>query len=116
MRTEELNDLLDSSFKAEPEYRLPTDFAQRVTLSLVKKEQWKSDLMDYFYLIGCVALLLVVATGIYYFADKAFLLRIVTFLKSNIIQVLFVVLILNFILLADKVLLGLLFNRWKTNQ
>lgn len=114
MKTEELNDLLEQSLKAEPKFLLSPDFAQKVTASVVRKEQWKSDLSDYFYLLACLLFLVMAVTGIYYFANNQFFIRALTFLKSNFVPVLFVVLILNFILLADKVLLRLLFSRWKS--
>jgi hypothetical protein len=115
MKNEELDKMLDVSLRIEPDYRLPSDFAQRVTHSVVKREQWKTDLSDYFYLMACLVLLLVVVTGIYYLADKELLVRILALVKSNIFPVLFMGFILSFILLADRVLLRLLFNRWKSN-
>ena len=115
MRNEALDKLLDVSFRTEPGYQLSSDFAQSVTNAVVKREQWKTDLSDYFYLMACLVLLLVVATGIYYLADKELLVRIAAFVKSNIIPVVFMGFILSFILLADRVLLRLLFNRWKAN-
>lgn len=114
MKTEALNEILDRSLKAEPEFRLPPDFANKVTATLVRREQWKSDLTEYFYLVACLVLLVMVATAIYYFADNQYLIRAIAFLKSNFVPVTFVVLILNFILLADRVLLRLLFTRWKS--
>ncbi len=115
MKNDELNTILDLSFRIEPGYQLPEDFAQRVTHEVAKREQWKSDLADYLYLMAGLVLLLVVATGIYYLADKELLVRIAAFLKSNTIPVAFLGFILSFILLADRVLLRLLFNRWKSN-
>lgn len=115
MKTDELNELLERSLKAEPGYVLPADFAKKVTASLVRKEQWKSDLYDYFFLVACLLMILVTVAGIYYFADKQFFVRTLTFLKNNYIPVLFFLLILNFILLADRVLLRLLFSRFQKN-
>lgn len=65
--------------------------------------------------MSCLVLLLVVVTGIYYLADKELLFRIASFVKNNIVPVVFTGFILSFILLADRVLLRLLFNRWKAN-
>ena len=115
MKNDELNKILDASFKVEPNYQLSSDFAQRVTHAVVKQEQWKADLSDYFYLMACLVLLLLVAIGIYYLADKELLVRILTLIKSNIIPVVFFGFIVSFILLADRVLLRLLFNRWRSN-
>jgi hypothetical protein len=115
MKNEELDKILDASFRNEPGYQLPPDFAQRVTHAVVRQEQWKTDLVEYFFLMACMVLLLVLATGIYFLADKELLVRILAFVKSNLIPVVFIGFILSFILLADRVLLRLLFNRWKAN-
>jgi hypothetical protein len=113
MRNEELSDILEKSMKAEPEYKLSADFAQKVTLSVVKREQWRTDLSDYLYLTASLIGLLMAVTGIYYIADKELLIRIWIFLKSNLLPVSFILLTVNFIFLADRVLLRLLFNKWK---
>jgi hypothetical protein len=113
MRNEELSDILEKSMKAEPKYKLSADFAQKVTLSVVKREQWRTDLSDYLYLTASLIGLLVAVTGIYYIADKELLIRIWIFLKSNLLPVSFILLTVNFIFLADRVLLRLLFNKWK---
>ena len=115
MRNEDLAEILETSLKADPVYRLPSDFAQKVTLSIVRREQWKSDLSDYLYLTAGLVAIMAAACGIYYFADKDLLMRIWIFLKSNLLPVSFILLTINFILLADRVLLRLLFSRWKTN-
>ena len=39
MKNDELNKILDASFKVEPDYHLSSDFAQKVTLAVVKREQ-----------------------------------------------------------------------------
>ena len=113
MRNEELSDILETSLKAEPEYRLSANFAQKVTLSVVKREQWRSDLSDYLYLTASLIGVLVAVSGIYYIADKELLIRIWVFLKSNLLPVTFLFITANFIFLADRVLLRLLFSKWK---
>jgi hypothetical protein len=115
MRKDELTNILERSMGVEPNFRLPADFAQRVTASVVRREQWKSDLQEYFYLIGSLIFLLAVTAGIYYLADKELLMHIWAFVKSNLLPLTLLFFIFNFILLADKVLLRMLFNRWKTN-
>jgi len=110
MKKDELTEILEQSIGAAPEFKLPADFAQKVTLSVVRREQWKQDLQEYFYLIGSLIFLLAVTSGIYYLADKVLLMRILVFVKSNLLQVTFIFFILNFILLADRVLLRILFN------
>jgi hypothetical protein len=112
MKNEELDQIIEKSFRNEPEFQLPANFAQKVVFTVVRREQWKTDLREYFSLTGVLLLLLVVVSGFYYFVDKAFVLKAFAFLSENLIAVISIVLILNFIFFADKVLLRLLFSRW----
>jgi hypothetical protein len=112
MKNEELDQIIEKSFRTEPGFQLPANFAQKVTLHVVRQEQWKTDLREYLYLTGVLLSLLAVVSGFYYFVDKAFVLRSITFLSGNMIPVISIVFILNFIFFADKVLLRLLFSRW----
>lgn len=116
MRTKELDHLIEKSFRTEPVFHLSADFAQKVTYTVVRHEQWKTDLHEYMYLTAVLSLLLIVASGFYYYIDKEFVIRILSFVSGNVIQVVFVLFILNFVLFADRVLLRLLFNRWKLNE
>lgn len=112
MNNEKLDILIEKSFRTEPTFRLPVDFAQKVTLSVVRREQWKTDLNEYLSLSGFILGLLSAIIGIYYYLDKEIVLQVFSFVSGNISLVVCAVFILNFILFADKVLLGLLFNRW----
>lgn len=113
MKNEELDYIIEESFRTEPDFRLPADFARRLTLSVTRREQWKTDLREYMYLTAVLISLLAVATVTYYLIDKDIVIRIISFVTQNAVTVVFIVLILNFILFADRVLLRLLFNRWK---
>ncbi len=112
MRNEELDQMIEKSFSTEFDFQLPVDFAQKVTLHVVRREQWKTDLREYLYLTGVVFGLLVAVSGFYYFVDKAFVFKTFAFLSENLVPVISIVFILNFIFFADKVLLRLLFSRW----
>ena len=112
MRNEELENIIEKSFRTEPDFRLPADFAQKVTSSVVRREQWKNDLSEYISLTALVLALLTVVVGLYYLIDKDLVAKFLTFVSGNIVQVVFAVFLLNFILFADRVLLRLLFNRW----
>ena len=115
MRKDELTEILDRSLSGKPDFRLPVDFAQKVTTSIVRRERWKTDLQDYFFLTAILVGLIAAASGIYYLLDKEFLIRTLNFFESNGVPVAFLIFILNFVLFADKVLLRLLFSRWKTD-
>lgn len=112
MNKEELDLIIEKSFKQELDFHLPVDFAQKVARSVVRKEQWRADLHDYLILTAILVSLFAVVTGFYYFVDKEFVLQTVQLISGNIIQVIFIAFILNFILFADRVLLRLLFNKW----
>jgi hypothetical protein len=112
MKDENLEKILEKSFRTEPEYILPADFAQNVTLKIIRKTQWLTDLYEYLYLIAIVVLLLGAATGTYYLVNKEVLMQIFNFISENVVQFAGIVLILNFILFADRVLLRLFFSRW----
>lgn len=112
MRNEELDQMVEKSFRKEPDFYLPVNFAQKVTFSLVRREQWKTDLHEYLYLTGVLFSLLAVVSGFYYFVDKEFVLKTITFVSENILPVILILFLLNFIFFADKVLLRLLFSRW----
>ncbi len=113
MNNEELDKIIEKSFKTEPGFKLPDDFARKVTFSMVRREQWKSDLNEYFFLTAVILSLVSVAVGLYYYIDKEFVMRALAFASGNIIQVIFALFLLNFIFFADRVLLRLLFSRWR---
>ena len=115
MNQEKLDYIIERSFRTEPDFQLPDDFAQNVTVRVVQREQWKNDLYEYLYLTAIAVFLLGVATGTYYLVNKELLLQIISFISGNVILVVMVVFTLNFIFFADRVLLRLLFSRWKTN-
>ncbi len=112
MKNEELDHIIEKSFRAEPEFQLPANFAEKVAFTVVRREQWKTDLREYLYLTGILLSLLAVVSGFYYFVDKAFVLQAVAFLSNNMIPVILIAFLLNFIWFADRVLLRLLFSRW----
>ena len=113
MKNEELDYIIEESFRMEPDFRLPADFARRLTLSVSRREQWKTDVREYLYLTAVLISLLAVATVTYYLIDKEIVIRFFSFITQNTLNVVFIVLMLNFIWFADRVLLPLLFNRWK---
>jgi hypothetical protein len=112
MNSEELDQIIEKSFSAQPDFHLPSDFAQKITSLVVRRNQWINDLYEYLYLISVIIALLSVVGGLYYYTDKELVLKFLAFVSENIIQVAFTVFLLNFILFTDRVLLRLLFSRW----
>ncbi len=110
MKNEELDRIIEKEFRAEPGFVLPVDFAQKITIKVAQREQWKTDLREYFYVTGVIVVLLTIVCGFYYLVDKAFVLKLVAFLSANLIPAISIVLILNFVFFADRVLLRLLFR------
>lgn len=111
MKNEELDTIIEKSLKTKVDFWLSVDFAKKMTLTVARREQWKNDLREYLLMTGVIIGLLSVAVGLYYYLDKQLIMDIFSFVNGNVIQVIGVLFTLNFILLADKVLLPLLFNR-----
>lgn len=111
MKNEELDLIIEKSLKSSDGFHLPADFARKVTVTVVRQEQWKNDLKEYLFILGIIIALLGVAGGLYYYLDKGFIGSIATLVSGNLVQVTGTAFVLNFILLADRVLLPLLFNR-----
>lgn len=116
MNNVELENIIEKSFRTEPDFHLPADFAEKVTISVVRHEHWKTDLREYLSITAVLIFLLAVVSGTYYLIDKDLLMQFFSFISQNVLQVVLIVFLLNFILFADRVLLRLLFSRWKTNQ
>ena len=116
MKNEELNHIIEKSFKTEPDYHLPVNFARKLSLSITRREQWKTDLREYFFLNTVLFFLLVVVSITYYFIDKDIVVQVFTYITRNALPVIFIVFILHFIVFADRVLLRLLFRRWNRTK
>lgn len=110
MSNNELDQIIEKSVSAEPDFQLPTDFASKVAFRVVRREQWKTDLMEYLSLTGILAFLLAIVSGTYYWVNKEFVLRIFNTISENLIPVILIAFLINFILFADRVLLRLLFR------
>ena len=111
MNKEELDHIIENSFRTEPEFQLPADFASRVTRAVVRREQWKIDLREYLLYSGVILALVALVGGFYYFIDQNFMLKVFAFLKESWPSVTTIALLLNFIFFVDKVLLRFLFSR-----
>ena len=112
MEDKELDQIIEKSFRREPDFYLALDFAQKVTQSVARQEQWKTDLREYISLTAFLLGLLSMVGGLYYYLDNELIMQVFAFVNQNAIPVVFAVFILNFILFVDKVLLRLLFSRW----
>jgi hypothetical protein len=113
MNNEELDLYIENAMKTGPDFHLPVDFAQKATLKITHSTQWKNDLLEYLYLSGLIFALISVGAGLYFYIDNILVLRILSIISQNSMQFILGFLLLNFILFADKVLLPLLFSRWK---
>ena len=113
MRNEELDNILEKTFRTEPDFQLPVDFSQKVTFSVVRHEHWKNDISEYISIAALILILFFAVVGLYYYFDKEFVKRLFSFVSENWLPVAFTVFMLNFVLLTDRVLLRLLFTRLK---
>jgi hypothetical protein len=110
MSNNELDQMIEKSVGTEPDFYLPADFANKVISHIVRHEQWKTDLMEYLYLTGILAFLLAIVSGTYYWVNKEFVMRVFNTISENLIPVILIAFLVNFILFADRVLLRLLFR------
>jgi hypothetical protein len=114
MKTDDVDVLIEETLRSQPDFMLSADFARQVTAVVMRKVQWKNDLHEYLYLMVVIISLLTVVAGLFYYIDKDVIVHMFSFISGNAVQVFLAVLLLNFILFADKVLLGLLFSQRKT--
>lgn len=112
MKNKELDELISHSLEREPGFHLPDDFALKMTGMIMRRQQWKTDIREYLSVLAIVLLLLAIAGGTYYYANKVIFMKIIEFTSQNLIPVVLIVLVLNFVYFADRVLLPLMFNRW----
>lgn len=116
MKNEELEQMIERSFHAEPDYNLPSGFAERVTRVILQSETRKTLWREYFSLTAILVLLLGIASGIYYIFDPELLLKSIRSITENILPILFIAVTMSFVLFADRVLLRLLFSRWNKTE
>ena len=57
MNNIELDKIIERSFRKEPAFFLPDDFAQKVTAFAIRRQQWKTDLFEYLYITGIILFL-----------------------------------------------------------
>lgn len=113
MKPEELDRIIEKSFRTEPDFHLPDDFTGKVVFAVGQREQWKSNLTDYLNILGIITALILVVAGFYFYIDSKMMLKFFSFVSANLLQVILIGFILNFILFADRVLLRFLFSKWK---
>ena len=112
MNNQELDQIIDRGFRTEPTFSLSVDFAKKVTLKVIGRELWKNDLREYFLMSFVIIALLLFVTGFYYFVDKDFVVDAFAFITKNIIPIVSLLIVVNFVFFADKVILKQLFRRW----
>ena len=115
MKNDELDQIIEKSFKSKPQFHLSFNFADKVTVELVRREQWKSDLFEYLNIAGIIMFLFAVAVGTYYLVNKDLYTEALSYVRHNILRMGLILFLLNFILFADRVLLRWLFIRWNKN-
>ncbi len=116
MRIKELDHLIEESFGSEPDFLIPDDFAKKIMNELVRRTQWKADLVEYFNITSFLIFLLTIVAVTYYFVNKDTVIQVITLISRNLLQTIFIFLLVNFIFFADRVLLRFLFNRWRIKE
>lgn len=110
-----INQLINDSFASDNEFKLPDNFADKVTSAIQRREQLKSDLIEYLQLCLVIIALFLISTGFYYYIDKDQVINVLKIASNNISLIAMLTIIFNFIIFADKVLLRFLFSNYKRN-
>lgn len=113
MNNEQLDHILEKSLASEPGFKLPADFDSKLTQAVVRREQWKVDLREYFLYSTVILAFAVIVGAFYFFINPNFIYWAWGFVTRNWVPVVASIFLLNFIFFTDKVLLRLLFSRWK---
>lgn len=110
MKTEiDFDKLVTEAMKQEPTFNLPLNFADVVAEKGISKFGFKKNMNEYFFYAAIVAGLALFVAGFFYFISKENFQQITDFIANNLVSILSVLFIANFILFADKVLLRQLF-------
>lgn len=113
MKSEELDQIIEKSFRTEPDFHLPDNFTSKIVFAVEQREQWRTNLAEYLNILAIITALILMVAGFYFYIDSKMMLKFFSFITGNLVQVILIGFILNFILFADRVLLQLLFSKWK---
>lgn len=110
MKTEiDFNKLVTEAMVQEPMFKLPSNFADVVAEKGIRKFSFRKNINEYFFYAAIVCGLALFIAAFFYFVSKENFQQISTFVSNNLVSVLSVLFIANFILFADIVLLRQLF-------
>jgi hypothetical protein len=112
MKNKEVDILIEKVLKYEPDFKLPAGFAMKMAGVVSRSHQWKANFREYISIVTVVVALMIIAGATYYYTNKVVFLKILEFTSQNLIPLVLVILVLNFVFFADRVLLPLMFNRW----
>ena len=98
-------DIFDSALKAETDFLLPDDFAEKISLKLYRQITWKSYLNEFFIYLSVFVLIIIQGLAIVYWVDNDFWGKVLVFIQEKYLLIAGINLILVLILFADKVLL-----------
>lgn len=108
MKTD-LDTYMDEAFRKEPDYLLTDDFADKMAAQFQKSYSLKESLHEYSIYASLILGLTILVGGFFLFINKGDMTPIQAFISGNIVEIISVVFVANFILFTDKVLLRMLF-------
>lgn len=109
----DIDKLINESFESSCEFKLTDNFADKVTLTIIKREQFKSDLIEYFQICTAFISLFAIVAGFYLYIDKGQLMNALKIFTDNSALSIMIILAVNFIVFIDRVLLRILFDNYK---
>ncbi len=111
-----MDNLLNEVLKTEPQFSLPDNFADRVAGKVAKRLALAQYLKEFFIYLAAIVVLLAVAIATIFFFTTNSWLTLVEILTGNLVQVISILLLLLFILFADKVLLRYFHQRLQVKR
>ncbi len=101
----ELDQILDETLKSEPDFNLPSDFAELLSLKISKQSVLKQYINEFFLYLSVFMAIAGLSIATIYWMDQTILDQIILFIQQKYLAIIGINLILVFILFTDKVLL-----------
>ena len=99
------NDLVNEALTSEPEFSLPTDFAEKVVIKVERKFEWNSYIKEFLIYLAVIVGIIAISVGISFIWYGASIESWTQFLLENLAMIIGINLIVLFILFIDRVLL-----------
>ena len=101
----EIDRLLDEALKSEPDFSLPSGFAEQLTVQLSTQSRWNQYMQEFLLYLSLFILLGGLAIATLFWMETSTWTQMLTFIKQQYSFIIGINILLIFILFADRVLL-----------